>query len=431
MNKTWIIIKREYLSRVKKKSFLIATLAIPLLFVVFGGLMGLIAADKGDTKNIMVVDESGLFAPKLKNTEALKYTMATGDIEEKKKGFDAEQYDGLLYVPKFDYKSEKIKFRLFYDEQPGVGTENDIADDLNQILTDQRMTAAGISNDQLKTLQEQSIGITAESLKDGSVKSNEAAMAIGGFCGFVLYLFLLLYGMSVMRSVTEEKTNRIAEIIVSSVKPMQLMLGKIIGVAMVGLTQVLIWIVVIVAFASIGLPMMTSGMAISNMNAATAGQTAAAAGNTGELLAILNGTNWLAIILWFVFYFMGGYFLYAALFAAVGSLVDEDPQASSQYTMPITLPIVFSFYIMFSALKNPNGSLAVFGSIFPLTSPIVMMGRIPFGDVPWWQLALSAALLVLGFLGTSWMAGKIYRTGILMYGKKVSFKEIGKWLVRK
>jgi len=253
---------------------------------------------------------------------------------------------------------------------------------------------------------------------------------IGSFCGFLLYMFLLFYGMSVMRSVMEEKTNRIAEIIVSSVKPFQLMLGKIIGVALVGLTQVLIWIVLIGIFMAIGVPMMTGGMAMSGVDPNTMNHVATSGGNMDKLSELLNGPNWVLIAVCFLFYFLGGYFLYAALFAAVGSLVNEDPQESGQYTLPITIPIILAFVIMSSAIKDPNTPLAVFGSIFPLTSPIVMMARLPFG-VPPVQLIASILCLVGGFFATTWMAGKIYRTGILMYGKKITLKEVGKWLVRK
>jgi ABC-2 type transport system permease protein len=234
-----------------------------------------------------------------------------------------------------------------------------------------------------------------------------------------------------MRSVMEEKTNRIAEIIISSVKPFQLMMGKIVGVALVGLTQVLIWVVFLgVIFIGFG------SMMTGKIDAQQATQIAQAAQGSGKaemmqmISTTLGGINWFSIAGWFIFYFLGGYFLYAALFAAVGSLVNEDQQDAQQFTTIITLPIIFSFILMTAVIKDPNSGMAVFGSIFPLTSPIVMMARIPFG-VPTWQLLTSAACLVLGFIGTTAMAGKIYRTGILMYGKKVTFKEVGKWIFRK
>ncbi|MFA6058126.1 MAG: ABC transporter permease [Taibaiella sp.] len=432
MKKTLIIIKREYFTRVKKRSFIILTLLIPFLFAGLAALIGGIAVSSGGTKKIAVLDESKVFENKLKSTKDVQYSFLKGQRDSLIRNLDKDQFDALLYVQAFDKNQQDISFRLFYNEQIGIETEGDIKGDLNDIIIDERMKAAGINNDQLKTIQDRSVSLVSENIKDGKKSSNEIAIAIGYFCGLLLYMFMLFYGMSVMRSVMEEKTNRIAEIIVSSVKPFQLMLGKIVGVALVGLTQVLIWIALIGVFAAIGIPMMTGGMAVSgSMDPAAMNELSNGGGKMAGLIELLKDTNWFMIAFWFLFYFLGGYFLYAALFAAVGSLVNEDPQESNQYTLPITIPIILGFGIMSSAIRDPNSPLAIFGSLFPLTSPIVMMARIPFGDVPAWQLITSAALLILGFLGTSWMAGKIYRTGILMYGKKISMKEVGKWLVRK
>ena len=430
--KTFIIIKREYLTRVKKKSFIILTLLIPFLFIGMGALMGVIAVKgSSDVKKIAVLDESNMFPTRLKDQKKVNFAFQQGSLDSLKQHLDKDKYDALLYVPSFDKNAKHVNFQLFYNEQIGMETENDITDQLNEIITSERMKEAGINNDQLKIIQTESVNLSTKSWKDGTESSNKISFVIGYACGLILYMFMLFYGMSVMRSVMEEKTNRIAEIIVSSVKPFQLMLGKIVGVALVGLTQVLIWIVLIGIFVVIGVPMMTAGMAIdpATMNDVAAAQ-ASDASSFAAVTAILKSTNWVMIVMWFLFYFLGGYFLYAALFAAVGSLVNEDAQESNQYTLPITIPIILGFVIMSSAIKDPNSGLAIFGSLFPLTSPIVMMARIPFG-VPAWQLIVSALLLVLGFLGTSWMAGKIYRTGILMYGKKISLKEVGKWLVRK
>lgn len=428
MKKTLIIIKREYLTRVKKRSFIILTILIPFLFAGLAALTAGIAISSGDTKKIAVLDESKLFENHLKSTKEVKYSFLQGSRDSLIRNLDKDKFDALLYIQTFDKNQRDINFRLFYNEQIGIETEGNIKNDLNDIIIDERMKAAGINNDQLKTIQDRSVSLISENIKDGKKSSNEIAVAIGYLCGLMLYMFMLFYGMSVMRSVMEEKTNRIAEIIVSSVKPFQLMLGKIVGVALVGLTQVLIWIILIGLFTVIGLPIMTGGMAVGgSMDPAAMN----GGGKMGVILELLKDTNWVMIAFWFLFYFLGGYFLYAALFAAVGSLVNEDPQESSQYTLPITIPIILGFVIMSSAIRDPNSPLAIFGSLFPLTSPIVMMARIPFGDVPAWQLITSAALLILGFLGTSWMAGKIYRTGILMYGKKISMKEVGKWLVRK
>jgi ABC-2 type transport system permease protein len=400
MNKIFIIIKREYLTRVKKRSFIILTLLIPFLFIGFAALMGSIASSKSEKKNIAVVDESHMFEGKLKNNENVSYIIINGNVDSLKRNINKDEYNALLYIPAFDANQKDINFNLYYNEQVGIITEKTIGDNLNSILTDERMSKAGISNEQLKFLQSESIHIS--SIKDGKESSNESSIAIGTGCGFLLYMFMLFYGMSVMRSVMEEKTNRIAEIIVSSVKPFQLMMGKIIGVALVGLTQVLIWIILFGVFALIGLPMLTGGMHTAMDPQAM--QQASENSNMHVLDSLLNGPNWIAIALWFLFYFLGGYFLYAALFASVGSLVNEDPQESSQYTLPITLPIILGFVIMSKAISDPNSPLAIFGSLFPLTSPIVMMARIPFGDVPAWQLITSVVLLVLGFIFTTWMA---------------------------
>lgn len=434
MNKTLIIIKREYLTRVRNKSFIILTLLIPFLFVGFALVVGFIAKGNLDNKHIAVLDESRVFENKLQNSAKVSYEYVSGSLPETKKSFDPKKYSALLYIPQFDKLNKELNFELYYDEQIGLGAEKSITGQLDDILTEQRMKDAGISMEQLKVLQSKSISLRTINIKDGKDSSNSLAMGIGYACGMILYVFMFFYGMNVLRSVMEEKTNRIAEIIVSSVKPFQLMLGKIIGVALVGLTQVLIWIVLIGVFSAVGLPMMSGGMAMSPEMAGmgVAGNPAALPdeGALTTIMAVLKSTNWTMIVLWFLFYFLGGYFLYASLFAAVGSLVNEDTQESSQFTFPITIPIVFAFIIMTSAINNPNSGLAIFGSLFPLTSPIVMMARIPFGDVPVWQLITSALLLVLGFLGTTWMAAKIYRTGILLYGKKVTFKEVGKWLFK-
>lgn len=433
MKKTLIIIKREYLTRVRKRSFLVLTLLIPFLFIGLAALTGLIAAGGSQTdKKIMVLDQSGVFERNLKSSKHVHYDFVQGSFDSLKHNLDKKKYDALLYIPVMD---QLQNYQLLYNEQIGIKTEGQITDDLNDIIRNERMKAAGINNDQLKQIQEESVHLKVANIADGKESSNAAAMAIGYVCGLILYMFMLFYGMSVMRSVMEEKTNRIAEIIVSSVRPFQLMLGKIVGVALVGLTQVLIWIVLFGIFAAIGIPMLTQSLSM-HMDPAAMAEASRQAGESNQLVQAiqsLKGTNWTLIVICFLFYFLGGYFLYAALFAAVGSLVNEDPQESGQYTLPITIPIILGFVIMSTAISNPNSGIAIFGSIFPLTSPIVMMARLPFGiakDHPE-QLIASMLCLVGGFFATTWMAGKIYRTGILMYGKKISLKEAGKWLLRK
>jgi ABC-2 type transport system permease protein len=346
-----------------------------------------------------------------------------------KKEVDKGIYDGALIIPVFN-KDSTAKFELYSKEQIGMESQNQIEDQLNQLVINERMKRAGISSAALDQMEASSISLKTVN-QEGKESSSITSYAIGYVSGLILYFFMLFYGMSVMRSVMEEKTSRIAEIIISSVKPFQLMLGKIIGVALVGLTQFIIWILLILVLG--GTVLGSMGIHLMGGNPEMANQMSDPNKNA-ELIAALQvlivGTNWYYILGWFLFYFLGGYFLYASLYAAVGSLVNEDPQESQQYTLPITLPIILGFVLMSSAVRDPNGGMALFGSLFPLTSPIVMMARIPFG-VPGWQLALSAFLLIIGFVLTTGLAAKIYRTGILLYGKKVTLKEVGKWLFRK
>jgi len=418
--KTLLIIKREYLTRVRKRSFIIMTLLIPVIFIGMSFLIGYLAVGSTSKKTVVVNDQSSLFKNKLENKNNLIFVFENATSQELKQAVKDDQYDGFLSIPDFD-KDAKVKFELYSKDQLGIETENDISDQLNHVLVEERMKTAGLSTSDLEKIQKNTISL--KSINDKGEEGNAiSSYAIGYGSGMVLYFFMLFYGMSVMRSVMEEKTNRIAEIIVSSVKPFQLMLGKIIGVALVGLTQFLIWIafILILGTAFLG----TMHFSGDTINAANTANTPDLMGGFNILMA---STNWISIGLWFLFYFLGGYFLYAALYAAVGSLVNEDAQESQQFTLPITAPIIIGFVLMTSAIRDPNSGLAIFGSLFPLTSPIVMMARIPFG-VPAWQLATSAILLVLGFVLTTLLAAKIYRTGILMYGKKITFKEIGKWL---
>jgi len=430
MHKTLLVIKREYLTRVRKRSFILTTVLVPLLLMGLMAGMVALAVNSGSTKHIAVLDESHRFEGKLKSGKSALYEFTQGDLEKLR---DNEQYDAVLHIPPFD-ESAKNRFSLYSRETIGLDAQNDIEKQLNDIVINDRMNTSGISVKTLDSLRADNIAIVNID-KEGKNKSTELAYGIGYVSGFLLYMFMLLYGMSVMRSVMEEKTNRIAEIIVSSVKPFQLMMGKIIGVALVGLTQFLIWVALAGILSVVGGSIFGASMAAPDlMNQAAVAQQQTAAMDSDSLnglMSMISGNaNWLSIILWFLVYFLGGYFIYAALFAAVGSLVNEDPNDAQQLTLPVTMPIIFAFVAMSITLRDPNGGLAVFCSIFPLTSPVVMMARIPFG-VPAWQLAASAACLVLGFMGTTWMAAKIYRTGILLYGKKVTLKEVGKWLIRK
>lgn len=427
--KTFIIIQREFLSRVKKKSFIIMTLLTPLLFIGMAVLIGYISVKSISQKTVVVLDNSGLFGDQLTSSPELQFEFRTGDVASHRQDVATEKTDALLVIPRADQLEAGAPFELFSKKQLGLQFQSKVESQLNNIVREHRLRAMGIASDQLERVQQSKIQLNTTTL-EGRAGDSVSAFVIGYAAGFILYFFMLFYGMSVMRSVMEEKTNRIAEIIVSSVTPFQLMLGKIVGVALVGLTQFLIWLGIILISGGA----LAGGMGAGLFSDPGMLQQTAQAGTDPDFLvglqAIISDTNWAYIIFWFLFYFLGGYFLYAALFASVGSLVNEDPQESQQFTLPITLPIILGFVLMTSAVNDPNSGLAVFGSLFPLTSPIVMMARIPFG-VPAWQLLSSAALLILGFILTTWMAGKIYRTGILLYGKKITLKEVGKWIVRK
>ncbi|MNU16886.1 ABC-2 family transporter protein [compost metagenome] len=428
--KTGIIIKREYLTRVKKRSFIITTLLLPLLFIGFSALTTYLTVKSSSAKTVKIVDDSHHFVNKIKSTKNIAFEFSLSPLDSLKNQLKAGEFDALVYVPAFDIQ-QKQTVNIYSNEQLGIEVESELSDQMNDQLRNERLQTAGINQQQYEAASRSTLTFENKVGQEEKKSNSAIASGISTVSGFLLYFFMLLYGMSVMRSVMEEKTNRIAEIIISSVKPFQLMMGKIVGVALVGLTQVLIWVVFLgVIFIGFG------SMMTGQLDAQQATQIAQAAQGSGkaEMMQMISTTlgsiNWFSIAGWFIFYFLGGYFLYAALFAAVGSLVNEDQQDAQQFTTIITLPIIFSFILMTAVIKDPNSGMAVFGSIFPLTSPIVMMARIPFG-VPTWQLLASAACLVLGFIGTTAMAGKIYRTGILMYGKKVTFKEVGKWIFRK
>ena len=299
---------------------------------------------------------------------------------------------------------------------------------INKAIERKKLLAANIDAEKLKTIRSNVEVITYKGSGEKSASVASVNSGVGFTAGFLIYIVLFIYGSMVMRGVMEEKTSRIAEVIISSVKPFQLMLGKILGIGAVGLTQFFIWIALIMGLQLL-LPYIFPEIAQQLTQASGAGGIQGG----GGMLGIMGGLRALPvgmILFAFIFYFVGGYLLYAALFAAVGSVVNEDPQEAQQLMLPIMMPIILAFVIMTQAINQPDSSLSIFGSLFPLTSPIVMMGRIPYG-VPLWQLVASMSFLIIGFLCTTWLAAKIYRTGILLYGKKVTFKEMIKWTFRK
>jgi ABC-2 type transport system permease protein len=434
-SKISIIIQREYLSRVRKKMFLITTLGLPILLAGLTFLMGYVASKTKEKVKIAVVDESKIFENKLwdsSSTRTFQY-FAVSELPALQKNYLDKDFSMLLHVGKptgtniFDTQNVKI----YSKTNLSLSSADYINDRLNEIYREQIMVDAGMNTKQIDSLN--NVSVSYQNINEN--KSNTASQVLAGigyFNGFLLYMLMFIYGMMVMRGVMEEKTNRVAEVIISSVKPFDLMMGKIIGIGLVGITQFVIWILFIVALSSVGASVMGSSEMIGAgmpMNAEAAQLAAQGAQKNGfaQMMSSLQGVNWLKIGLCFIIYFVGGFLLYAAQFAAVGSMVNEDVNEAQSLTLPITMPIIFGFVIMQMAIADPNSGMAVFGSIFPLTSPLVMMARIAYNP-PMWQVILSIVLLFASVWFFVWLSAKIYRTGILMYGKKPTWKEVWKWL---
>ncbi|MBX2925781.1 MAG: ABC transporter permease [Chitinophagaceae bacterium] len=435
MNKIWLIIEREYLTRVKKKSFLLTTILVPIVIVGFYAIMIAVSiSGESNAQNIAILDKAGLFEGKIEKDKKDKstYIFIENETEQSfKTKYRQEGYTLFLYIPPVnDTLAEQIK--VHSQASVSLFVKSALEKKVNAAIERKRLLAANIDPDTYKNIKaDVEIENTIDSGKGQETKSNATASLIISFAGGVLiYMILLIYGTMVMRGVMEEKTNRIAEVIVSSAKPFQLMMGKIIGIGAVGLTQFAIWIVLMGTLQLI-IPFIFPQLfeQVSNPVLQEAGSNAES-GKLGLFLQSLAALPIGIILFCFVFYFIGGYLLYASLFAAVGSVVSEDQQEAQQLVLPIMMPLILGFVIMTKAVNDPDSGLAVFGSMFPLTSPVVMMGRVTYG-VPWWQLVVSMLLLVLSFLFFTWLTAKIYRTGILLYGKKISWKEMWKWIVRK
>ncbi len=442
MNKILLIIQREYFSRVKKKSFLVLTFLVPVLFISMIALIAYISASQNefaDLKKVAVIDESGRFLNKMRNSSNMSFTYVSQPFETTKKSFIKDGYDYLLYIP-----SSLTGVQLLGEKKPSPLTSGKIEDDLSNLLRSQRLVEAGIDTVVLAKAQKH-ISISPQQVKEnGTVEDAHvvASLAVGFVCAFLIYLSLFLYGAQVMRGVIEEKVSRIVEVIISSVKPFQLMLGKILGIGLVGLTQFVLWIVLTLTLSTVA-----GSVLVKNVKAKTEQVSAAqhmvvqGAANTApvaedgdkmaNVLKELQGIPVAKTISCFLFYFLFGYLLYSSLFAAVGSAVDNETE-TQQFMFPITLPLIFTFALAQSVIiNNPDSTLSIWLSMIPFTSPIAMMIRIPFGGVTNLQLAASMLLMVLGFLFTTWVASRIYRVGILMYGKKASYKELAKWFMYK
>lgn len=444
MNKITIIIQREYLSRVKNKRFLLTTILTPLLIVGFFAVATILAIQGKEDHKIAVVDNNGFFKGNLKDGKNISFVFPESGVDTG--NYLAKGYTDILIIPKFE-GTEKVNYIIRSKKRIGITTESNISDKIDEAIEDKMLQDAGIQRSQLDSIREKSQFAELKSLEESGDKAEEsnAALSYGiGFgSGMLIYITMFIYGAMVMRGVMEEKTNRIAEVMVSSVKPFQLMMGKIVGIGAVGLTQFLLWIVLIVGLTTLAQLFIPADVlqqvnTLQQYNGQMPSGGMVQAGDAAQKIYKLQHTmstaNWPVIIGCFLFYFLGGYLFYSSLFAAVGSVVNEDPQDAQSLMLPITMPIIFSFMIMSNAVQDPNTSIATWASIIPFSSPMVMMARIAYGvpgTVPYWQLGLSMVTLIGGFLLTTWLSGKVYRTGILMYGKKVGWKEIGKWAFRK
>ncbi|MCU0473076.1 MAG: ABC transporter permease [Bacteroidales bacterium] len=448
MNKISVIIKREYITRVRKKSFIIMTILAPVLMtgIIILPTVLMMNGDKNLKKIAVIEDGSDLFKNAIPDTKDADYVyLGNTDINVLKKNFEQAGYYGILYIsPEIINTPNAIQ--LISKNQPPIGLLDHISGSLEKEIEREKLLAYNIQDldEILKNIRTK---VSIQTIKiDETGQSTETstgiAMALAYIGGFLMYMLVFMFGAQVMRGVIEEKTSRVVEVIVSSVKPVQLMMGKIIGIALVGLTQFMIWvlltlgIVTVVKTTVLKQGSMTEITRNLPQNIMAENQLIAATPQTAEMSPELvefskmfdNAMNqdWLLIITSFIFYFITGYLLYASIFAAIGSAVDNETE-TQQFMLPVTVPILLGLMVAMGTMTNPESSLSFWFSMIPFTSPIVMMARIPFG-VPFWQIALSMLLMIITFIAFVWMAAKVYRTGILMYGKKSSWKELWKWL---
>lgn len=442
MSKLWLIVKREYLTRVRRRTFILATLLTPLAFAFFFIIVAVIFSYESGTKRKIAFIDNGGITQGNTFTDAedgsLYFVKSSQPLEELKEEVLRGTYDGILVIPPIsNIKHKHFDVKFYTDKQLGLDDELALAAKIKDKVRDFKIKALNLDSEEINALQTQ-VSLTTQTVSGGEKESSQFSSAIGaavgGIMGVIMYMTVFIYGMMIMRSVMEEKTNRIVEVMISSVKPFQLMLGKIIGVGAVGLTQVAIWAVLIPS-ASV-LVNLIFGIDSGSLNELeTAGANVDitpedAQAIVARVMSELGAINWWLILPLFVFYFLGGYFLYSSLFAAVGSAMGDDLGEGQSLTIPITIPVLIAFYIMIVAVRAPESNLAVWSSIFPLFSPIVMPARLAFNP-PFWEIALSVTVLAATSIFFVWLSARIYRIGILMYGKKVGFREIGKWLFYK
>jgi len=441
MNKLWLIVQREYLSRVRKRTFILATILTPLAIgaIAFGA--GFIASVGGSPEmKVLVADQSGIFKESGPEGGNYQFDFSDSDVETLKESYAAGGYNMLIHIPPIeDLGSTKYQAFFYSQEKPSLATIDDLEDMIAGAIKDRKIATSNISREVYENFRT-SVVLEGGYKAEGNGEAKEAGKLaivigtmLGGLMGLMMYMVIFIFGGMVMRSVMEEKMNRIVEVMISSVRPFQLMLGKILGVGAVGLTQLAIWLILIPVVITV--VQMTMGIEPMDPNQVNVGMDSIPKEdledfNLSQIIFEFRSMNWMLILPAFVLLFLGGYFIYSSLFAAIGSAISDDMGESQSLMLPIMLPVIFAFIMMPAVLENPTGNLAVFGSLFPLFSPVLMPVRLAF-DPPLWQVILSIVLLIGTAVFFVWISGRIYRVGILMYGKKVNFKEIGKWLFYK
>lgn len=431
MNHLSLIIKREYLTKVKNKSFIIMTFLSPLIMVALISLVAYLSQLNNDkVRTISVLDESGLFLNQFEDDDDLKFEMLSAiPLEEAKKNTQENEVYGLLYIPNNKNIDELAKSITFYSEDsPSLPVLSDIERAIRKKANSLKLEESGFNADQIDALRVR-VETQLETFDGEETSELDSVLKLmfGGIAGYLLFMFIIIYGNMIMRSVIEEKTSRIIEVIISSVKPIKLLLGKIIGTSLAGVTQFTVWVVLLSVLSFV----VTLVFGIDPA-AIQADQMQAAAGTDidGKMVEAIVAFQKLPmanLVIMFLLFFIGGYLLYASMYAAIGAAVDSETD-TQQFMIPILVPLILAVYVgAFTVIEDPHGTVSQVFSYIPFTSPVVMLMRIPFG-VPIWQQILSVVILFATFMGTVWFASKIYRVGILMYGKKASYKEIIKWL---
>jgi ABC-2 type transport system permease protein len=432
MNKLPLIIKREFIAKVRNKSFIVMTFLSPLLFIAIGTFVGYLSSLKADVKTIVIHDQSGKFASEFKNSDEYRFlNLSNTNISVLKDSVVKESYEGLILIPSFtNTKKFENGIKYISNQSPDITLVSTIQETISKKLTKQNFEIQGLDTLKINNAQADVVLNISKVNGEKTIEGlNWIKVIVGGAFGYLIMMFIILYGNMVMRSVIEEKTSRIIEVIISSVKPFQLMMGKIIGTSLAGILQFLIWTILglTAMFIISGIFGVQMGASSAMQNQAL--QTAQNDSSLNIMLIIkeLKNLPIFTILSSFIIYFIGGYFLYSSFYAAIGAAVDNETD-SQQFLLPIIMPLILGVYIgFFTVVNDPHGTIATVFSFIPLTSPIVMMMRIPFG-VPWWQILLSMTILFATFFFTVWFAAKIYRVGILMYGKKPTWKELLTWL---